>query len=49
MVDRVDVVRIGVKSTEPHVVEIYDPITDTRSRFDVEIKQTKRSTRVRVD
>ena len=40
--------RIGVKKA-PHVVEIYDPITDTRSRFDVEIKQTRRSTRVRVD
>jgi serine/threonine-protein kinase len=41
--------RIGVKATEPHVVEIYDPVTDTRSRFDVEITQTRRSIRVKVD
>lgn len=40
--------RIGVPLGK-HAVEIYDPITDTRRRFEVRVKQSRRSTRVRVD
>jgi serine/threonine protein kinase len=40
--------RIGVNKGS-HVVEIYDPVTDARSEFRVEVKETRRSLRVRVD
>ena len=40
--------RLGVPLGE-HVVEIYDPETETRAEFQVDVEQTRRSTRVRVD
>jgi hypothetical protein len=40
--------RIGV-DMGAHTVEIYDPITDSRRKFQVAVKSTKRSVRVRVD
>jgi hypothetical protein len=40
--------RIGV-SKGAHVVEIYDPITDSRREFNVEVVDTRLSLRVRVD
>jgi hypothetical protein len=40
--------RIGVNKGE-HVVEIYDPISDSRRSFNVKVDQTRRSLRVRVD
>lgn len=40
--------RLGV-DMGPHAVEIYDPVTDTRRRFDVVVKQTRLSHRVYVD
>ncbi len=33
----------------PHAVEVYDPVTDARRRFDIDVTQTRRSHRVRVD
>lgn len=32
-----------------HTVEVYDPVTDSRRRFDVDVTQTRRSHRIRVD
>jgi hypothetical protein len=40
--------RLGVSLGE-HVVEIYDPVTDTRSKFNAKVEQTRLSLRVRVD
>jgi serine/threonine-protein kinase len=40
--------RLGVSLGE-HVVEIYDPVTDTRNSFPANVKETRRSLRVRVD
>ena len=40
--------RIGV-SRGKHVVEIYDPVTDTRREFDVDVVDTRLSVRIRVD
>jgi hypothetical protein len=40
--------RIGV-SKGKHVVEIYDPVTDARREFNVEVVDTRLSIRVRVD
>jgi serine/threonine protein kinase len=40
--------RIGVSKGD-HVVEIYDPITDSRRAFNVEVVDTRLSLRVRVD
>jgi len=40
--------RIGV-SKGAHVVEIYDPVTDSRRAFNVDIKDTRLSLRLRVD
>jgi serine/threonine protein kinase len=40
--------RIGVEKGA-HVVEIYDPISDSRRAFNVVVKQTRHSLRVRVD
>ncbi|RMH42883.1 MAG: PEGA domain-containing protein [Deltaproteobacteria bacterium] len=40
--------RIGVSLGE-HEVEIYDPVTDTRSKFKANVEQTRLSLRVRVD
>jgi hypothetical protein len=40
--------RIEVEKGE-HVVEIYDPVTDSRRQFRVEVKETRNSLRVRVD
>jgi hypothetical protein len=40
--------RLGVDVGE-HVVEIYDPITDSRREFPVTVNETRHSVRVRVD
>jgi hypothetical protein len=40
--------RLGVEIGE-HVVEVYDPVSETRSEFRVQVKQTRNSLRVRVD
>ena len=40
--------RLGVKLGR-HTVEIYDPITDSRERYEVNVKQTRLSLRLRVD
>ena len=40
--------RIGVE-LGPHVVEIYDPVTDSRRQFNADVKQTNHSVRVRID
>jgi hypothetical protein len=40
--------RIGVDVGE-HVIEIYDPETETRQEFRINVEQTRRSTRLRVD
>jgi eukaryotic-like serine/threonine-protein kinase len=40
--------RLGVDVGE-HVVEIYDPITDSRREFPVTVNDTRRSVRIRVD
>ncbi len=40
--------RIGV-DMGMHVVEIYDPVTDSRRTFQAKVKQTRNSLRVRVD
>ncbi len=40
--------RIGVFKGK-HVVEIYDPITDSRRRFSAHVKETRLSLRVKVD
>ena len=40
--------RIGVEMG-PHTVEIYDPVTDARRRFEINVTQTRLSSRVRVD
>lgn len=40
--------RIGV-TVDKHTVEIYDPVTETRREFQVTVKGTRRSVRVRVD
>jgi serine/threonine protein kinase len=40
--------RIGVFKGK-HVVEIYDPVTDTRREFNVNVEDTRLSVRVRVD
>jgi hypothetical protein len=40
--------RIGVEMG-PHAVEIYDPITDSRREFQVDVKETRLSLRIRVD
>jgi hypothetical protein len=40
--------RIGADVGE-HVIEIYDPETESRQEFRVNVEQTRRSTRLRVD
>lgn len=40
--------RLGVELGE-HVIEIYDPETESRQEFRVDVEQTRRSLRVRVD
>jgi hypothetical protein len=40
--------RIGVEIGQ-HVVEIYDPETDSRRQFPVDVQETRNSVRVRVD
>jgi hypothetical protein len=40
--------RIGV-SKGPHVVEIYDPLTDSRKAFNVDVVDTRLSVRLKVD
>jgi eukaryotic-like serine/threonine-protein kinase len=40
--------RIGVDVGE-HVIEIYDPETESRQEFRINVEQTRRSTRLRVD
>lgn len=40
--------RIGVEVGD-HVVEIYDPVTDSRSQFPVKVEDTRKSLRVKVD
>ena len=40
--------RIGVELGE-HVVEIYDPVSESRQEFRVNVEDTRRSVRVRVD
>jgi hypothetical protein len=40
--------RIGVDPGE-HVIEIYDPETESRQQFPMNVDQTRRSVRLRVD